>query len=83
MKKIIAFAAFALALSGCARDPIETSRTDNPQINVEKLFEHEGCSVYRFLDGGHFVYYSNCKGTTQANYGKEGDVTVTTTRTNQ
>jgi hypothetical protein len=83
MKALIAIAASALFLSGCARDPIETSRTDNPQINVEKLFEHDGCSVYRFLDGGHFVYYSNCQGSTQASYGKQGDVSVTTTSIDQ
>lgn len=79
MKKIIALAAVALALAGCARDPVETSRTDNPQINVSKLFEYDGCSVYRFMDGGEFVYYSNCRGSTQTSSGKHDDVNVTTT----
>lgn len=83
MKKIIAFAAVALALSGCARDPVETSRTDNPQINVEKLFEHEGCSVYRFMDNGSYVYYSNCQGSTQSRVGKNGANRVSTTRIEQ
>jgi starvation-inducible outer membrane lipoprotein len=83
MKALIAIAAAALLLSGCARDPVETSRTDNPQINVEKLFEHDGCSVYRFMDGGNFVYYTNCQGSTQTSRGKYGDVNVTTTRTGQ
>lgn len=79
MKKIIAFAAVTLVLAGCARDPVETSRTDNPQINVSKLFEHDGCSVYRFNDGDKYVYYSNCRGSTQTSRGKYGDMNVTTT----
>lgn len=83
MKALIAIAASALFLSGCARDPVETSRTDNPQINVEKLFEHDGCSVYRFMDGASPVYYTNCQGSTQSSRGKQGDLNVTTTRTNQ
>lgn len=33
---------------------------DNQTYKVEYLFEHEGCKVYRFLDDGHFVYYTNC-----------------------
>ncbi len=79
MKKIIACALGALALSGCARDPVETTRTNNPSINVEKLFEHEGCTVYRFQDAGNYVYYSNCQGSTQSSRGKHGDLNVTTT----
>lgn len=80
MKMILALAAVTLALSGCARDPIETSRTDNPEIAVHKLFEHEGCSMYRFKDAGTYVYYSNCTGSTQSRYGKHGKNQVSTTR---
>jgi len=80
MKTLIALATFALALSGCARDPVETSRTNNPSIVVEKLFEHEGCAMYRFQDAGNNVYYSNCQGSTQARQGKHGKSHVSTTR---
>jgi hypothetical protein len=83
MKKLLTFAAFALALSGCARDPVETTRTSNPGIAVEKLFEHEGCAMYRFRDAGSYVYYSNCQGTAQARRGKFGNVNVTTTETDR
>ena len=33
---------------------------DNQTYKVEYLFEHQGCKVYRFLDEGHYVYYTNC-----------------------
>ena len=42
---------------------------DNQTYKVEYLFEHEGCKVYRFLDDGHYVYYTNC------NSGVTSDVT--------
>lgn len=83
MKIIIALVAFAFALSGCARDPVETSRTDNPGIVVEKLFEHEGCTMYRFQDAGNYVYYSDCTGSTQARQGKHGKSQVSTTGIDQ
>ena len=79
MKATIALAAAAIALVGCARDPVETSRTDNPGIVVEKLFEHEGCTMYRFQDAGNYVYYSDCTGSTQARKGKYGKSQVSTT----
>ena len=25
-------------------------------------FEHEGCKVYRFMDMGHYIYFTNCEG---------------------
>lgn len=83
MKIIIALAAVTLALSGCARDPVEISRTDNPEIVVHKLFEHEGCKMYRFEDAGSKVYYSDCTGSTQNRVGKHGKNQVSTTRADQ
>jgi len=81
--RILAFAAAALALSGCARDAVETSRTDNPGLLVEKLFEHEGCTMYRFQDAGSYVYYSNCQGSTQFPHGEHDKNQVSTTRSDQ
>lgn len=34
----------------------------NSTYQVEYLFEHEGCKVYRFMDMGHYIYFTNCKG---------------------
>lgn len=52
-------------LSGCAKDPVSTERTTNSDIAVELLFEHEGVKVYRFIDGGRFVYYTDARGKTE------------------
>lgn len=49
-----------LAVTGCNKTPIQMSRTQNPDINVDLLFEHDGCKVYRFGDGGRSRYFSKC-----------------------
>jgi hypothetical protein len=39
--------------------------SNNETYEVEYLFEHDGCKVYRFKDSGHYVYFTNCaNGTT-------------------
>ena len=53
----------ALLLTGCAKDPISTSATDNAQFKLEALFTHDGCTIYRFMDNGYYHYWTNCKGT--------------------
>jgi hypothetical protein len=35
---------------------------NNKTYQVEFLFEHDGCKVYRFYDNGNRVYYTNCNG---------------------
>ena len=35
---------------------------NNKTYQVDFLFEHEGCKVYRFLDSGDRVYFTNCNG---------------------
>lgn len=32
------------------------------RYNVDFLFEHDGCKVYRFYDMGNYVYFTNCMG---------------------
>lgn len=46
---------------GCSKNPVKVSSTDNPEISVQLLFEHEGCKVYRFVDEG-YRYYTTCGG---------------------
>jgi Domain of unknown function (DUF4884) len=62
-----------LTLSACAptMHPISNvPAKNNKDYNVEYLFEHEGCKVYRFLDhnktGSYYVYFTNCNGSTVA-----------------
>jgi hypothetical protein len=55
-------------LTGCmAQHPIVTQVTQNNQdYKVAYLFEHDGCKVYRFYDGGLSVYFTNCNGSAMA-----------------
>lgn len=62
MKRILLIASI-LALAGCSADPVGQSYTDNPDITVETLFTHEGCTIYRFRDGNKH-YYAKCSGST-------------------
>ena len=64
MKKLM-FVALLAVLAGCAKDPIKVMPTNNGQVQVSLLFEYDGCKVYRFSDGGHLVYYSDCSGKTE------------------
>lgn len=40
-----------------------TKASNNKTYDVEYLFEHDGCKVYRFLDKGAWVYFTNCNNT--------------------
>lgn len=48
-----------LLLAGC-NQPAETKQRVNPNFEIERLFEHEGCTVYRFHDS-RAVYYVRCR----------------------
>jgi len=52
------------ALISCVTEtPLKAGPSDNNETyNIEYLFEHDGCKVYRFLDKGNYVYFTNCKG---------------------
>ena len=59
MRKVLVF--FALASVGCVTEPIATAPTNNADIQVDLLFEHDGCRVYRFRDVGYH-YFAKCGG---------------------
>lgn len=62
MKYIIGI--FMLFLvTGCYKKA-ESSSAVGGEFVVEKLFTHEGCTVYRFADGGGTRYFTNCNGAT-------------------
>jgi len=65
MKLILALA-ITLAIVGCSK-PAETSTSVGRDFVVDKLFTHEGCSVYRFSDGGYNRYFTNCNGSANWN----------------
>lgn len=58
MKKIIIAVLAALALSSCTKRAEVVTQSSNPNIVVEKLFTHDGITVYRFEDQGRSIYFS-------------------------
>jgi hypothetical protein len=54
-----------LSLTACIAAPIASSPTNNADIEVEQLFTHDGCAVYRFRDGGYHYYVRCNTGTAQ------------------
>ena len=63
MKKSL-WLALCLVLLGCSKDPVSSTSTNNPDVTLSLLFEHDGVKVYRFYDGGHAVYYTDARGKT-------------------
>ena len=51
----------SIVLGGCAAEPVATAPTNNANIEVDLLFEHDGCRVYRFRDLGYH-YFARCDG---------------------
>ena len=49
---------------GCSYQiPLTKGESENNKTyEVEYLFEHDGCKVYRFYDLGNYVYFTNCNG---------------------
>lgn len=59
-KKAIPILSLAVLLAGCGKEPERVERSTNPAIQVETLFRHDGCTMYRFEDGGRKHYFSRC-----------------------
>lgn len=64
MKKIIPI--IVILLCGCENKPVASVSTNNNDIHLELLFEHEGYKVYRFHDNGNAHYYVTPQGMTSA-----------------
>jgi len=70
-RKTFAFAYVLLAvvlLSGCFKDQDPKEIIQNGNFTVEFLFEQNGCKMYRFKDGGRYIYWSDCQGKVQSDY---------------
>jgi hypothetical protein len=62
--RIALLAIFSVILFSCrVMEPISTlAPSNNKTYQVDYLFEHDGCKVYRFNDYGRYVYFTNCTG---------------------
>lgn len=49
-----------VGLLGCAQEPLQERPSNNPNVPVSLLFEHDGCKVYRFYDASHYRYFAKC-----------------------
>jgi hypothetical protein len=55
----------AFCLIACDPTPAQgTSKTTNASVQVDLLFEHDGCKAYRFSADGEYHYYVRCKDST-------------------
>ncbi|MBP1638045.1 MAG: hypothetical protein H6Q18_834 [Bacteroidetes bacterium] len=64
MKTLYIIAICLLSTSCIVNRPLTVQPSENNNTyTIEYLFEHEGCKVYRFLDRGYYVYFTNCNGT--------------------
>jgi hypothetical protein len=62
VKNVLLFLVAALFLSGCIKQAESTAASTNANVDVERLFTADGCTVYRFYDNGEHHYFSKCKG---------------------
>lgn len=77
MKKIILFVSVIFMLVSCNENKgtnVPTSNSIN-EIKVEKLFDVDGITVYRFYDGDRVVYFTNKKGVAKAIHDEYDPVT--------
>lgn len=51
---------FIISLVGCEAKSVGIEPSNNAEVNVERLFDIEGCRVYRFFDAGRSRYFANC-----------------------
>ena len=59
-----------LLLISCAKESNYATKTVDG-FEVSLLFEYEGCKVYRFIDVGRNIHFTNCTETmTQVSCGK-------------
>ena len=60
MLSLAALAVLAM-VAGCDK-PAESVVRTGAEFTVERLFTHEGCTVFRFKDGGRNRYFTRCDG---------------------
>lgn len=80
MKRFILVTAILATLTGCQSRPLKYVNTENPEIELAKIFEVDGCNVYRFIDGNNSRYLTTCSGSVLFNSGKLADGIQTVTK---
>lgn len=57
-----------LTLTSCSGRGDAKNAVRDGDFKIEFLFEKDGCKMYRFKDGGRYIYWSNCDGRTEYSY---------------
>lgn len=70
MKKILLILLAATLLSSCKNESQGTLRTTNSEFKVDFLFEVDGIRVYRFIDCGRYIYFTDKEGDTRYSHQK-------------
>lgn len=63
ISKAAMIAMMVAVLSGCGMQA--ESQVKAGAGEVSRLFEVDGCRVYRFVDAGNYRYFTNCSGSTE------------------
>lgn len=61
MRHLLASLLLVTPLVGCMQPAVATTPSNNPNIEVDTLLTHDGCTVYRFRDGAYH-YFVRCAG---------------------
>lgn len=81
MRYVMIFMIAIFLLLGCDKiEPEEVKRSSNASYEVEQLFEVDGVTVYRFLDNGKYIYFTNRPGEVSYTYRKSQGKTHVTKR---
>jgi hypothetical protein len=68
MKKLIILMILVSITVSCKYANKPQSQKTIGEFNVEYLFENDGCKVYRFVDNGRYIYFSDCRGRIDSTY---------------
>lgn len=81
-KTITALALALVLLAGCEKQGkrVEIKDAHDESFVVEKLFEVDGVSVYRFRDSGDRIYFTNGTGRVEHEHTRMVGKTVVTER---
>ena len=52
----------AIGLQACSETPVKSDVVGNG-VDLDLLFEHDGCRVYRFYDYKNPHYFTDCRGS--------------------
>ncbi len=63
INKFIIICLSLLMISSCKNSGTQVSNI-NQEFELVELFTKDGCTMYRFIDGTEYVYWSNCTGNT-------------------